>query len=185
VAILLINMATIGLVTQLVPFGRDRGLGDAGAALLVSAYALSQITGRLGMGALVDRFPARVMAALACLVSALGFAILFNPANPLPVALAATFLAGLMVGAENDLLPYLVARLFGLRAYGEIFGSLFMISLFGTAIGIVGFGRLHDATGDYQVALVLAGLAMIAAAALLGSLRMTARAPFVADPAAA
>ena len=82
VALLLVNMATIGLVTQLVPFGRDRGLGDAGAALLVSAYALSQITGRLGMGALVDRFPAPLMAGLACLVSAFGFAILFVPDDP-------------------------------------------------------------------------------------------------------
>ena len=32
---------------------------------------------------------------------------------------------------------------------------------------------------------MLAGFAMIAAAALLGSLRMTGRAPVVADPAAA
>ncbi len=85
------------------------------------------------------------------------------------------FFAGLMNGAEQDLLPYLVSRLFGLRAYGEIFGSLFMLSLFGTAIGIVGFGRLHDATDGYQVALLAAGIAMVVAAALLASLRSTMR----------
>ncbi len=78
-----------------------------------------------------------------------------------------------MNGAEQDLLPYLVSRLFGLRAYGEIFGSLFMLSLFGTAIGVVGFGRLHDATDGYRVALIAAAIAMVVAAALPVSLRST------------
>jgi MFS family permease len=173
-SIALINMATIGFVTQLVPFGMDRALGVGGAAMLVSAYALSQVVGRLGMGALVDHFPANRLAALVSLVSAAGFAALFADSPGLAIALVAVFFAGLMNGAEQDLLPYLVSRLFGLRAYGEIFGSLFMLSLFGSAIGIVGFGRLHDSTGGYDVALLLAGIAMVVAAALLASLRATA-----------
>ncbi|MEO7170400.1 MAG: hypothetical protein ABIY39_08515, partial [Sphingomonas sp.] len=43
-----------------------------------------------------------------------------------------------------------------------------------SAIGIVGFGRLHDSTGGYDVALLIAGIAMVVAAALLASLRATA-----------
>lgn len=172
-SIALVNAATIGFVTQLVPFGMDRGLGAGGAAMLVSAYALSQVVGRLGMGALMDHFPANRLAAIVSLVSAAGFVMLFAESPGLAVALAAVFFAGLMNGAEQDLLPYLVSRLFGLRAYGEIFGSLFMLSLFGTAIGIVGFGRLHDATDGYQVALLAAAIAMVVAAVLLASLRST------------
>lgn len=172
-SIALVNAATIGFVTQLVPFGMDRGLGAGGAAMLVSAYALSQVAGRLGMGALMDHFPASRLAAIVSLASAAGFAVLFSDSPGLAVALAAVFFAGLMNGAEQDLLPYLVSRLFGLRAYGEIFGSLFMLSLFGTAIGVVGFGRLHDATDGYQTALLASVIAMLMAAALLASLRST------------
>ena len=85
--------------------------------------------------------------------------------------MALVFMAGLMHGAENDLLPFLASRLFGLRAYGEIFGSILILALIGTAGGIVGWGRLHDATGDYDVALTVATVAMAMAGLLFLTLR--------------
>ena len=74
------------------------------------------------------------------------------------------FLAGLMNGAENDLLPFFAARLFGLRAYAEIYGTAMPIALSGTAVGIIGFGRLHDLTGGYTGALTLGCGALLLAA---------------------
>ncbi len=38
---------------------------------------LSQVVGRLGMGALMDHFPANRLAAIVSLVSAVGFGMLF------------------------------------------------------------------------------------------------------------
>lgn len=168
---LLINMATVGLVTQLVPFGLDRGLSSGGAALLLVAYAVSQIVGRLAMGALVDRFRPGATAAAVALLSAAGFAGLQLPDPGLWLALLFVFVAGLMHGAEFDLLPFFTARLFGLRAYGEVYGTVLMVALIGTAAGIVGFGRLHDATGGYAWALAIASGALVLAAALFLSLR--------------
>lgn len=167
----LINIASVGLVTSLVPFGTDRGLSPAEAALLVTAFALSQVIGRLVMGVLVDRFRPQATAAAFATVSALAFVGLQLPAPGLALLLALVFLAGLMNGAEHDLLPFLAARLFGLRAYGEVYGLLLMISLLGTAIGITAFGRLHDATGHYGAALALAAAALGGAALLFLSLR--------------
>jgi len=162
-SVMLINMATIGLVTQLVPFGLDRGLQAGQAALLLASYGASQVVGRLAMGALVDRFRPSSMAACAAILSAIGFALLQLPVPGFALLMLAVFVAGLMNGAEHDLLPFFAARLFGLRAYGEVYGTLLMLALAGTATGIVTFGRLHDATGGYGVALGLGLGAMLLA----------------------
>ena len=164
---MLINIATVGLVTQMVPFGLDQGLSASEAALLLASYGASQIVGRFGIGVLVDFFPAPPLAAGAAAMSAVAFAgLLAFPAPGFAPLMALVFFAGLMNGAENDLMPFLASRLFGLKAYGEIYGSLILLGLLGTAGGIVGWGRLYDATGGYDWALVIATGAMATAGLL-------------------
>lgn len=170
-AVAAINLGAVGLVTSLVPFGTDRGLSNGEAALLLTAFGASQVAGRFAIGLLVDRYRPQVMAAAVALVSALGFAGLWAmDAAPFHLALALVFAAGLMNGAEHDLLPFFVARLFGLRAYGEVYGSILPLALAGNAAGIVAFGRLYDATGNYAAALALATAALVFAAVAFLSL---------------
>lgn len=169
-AALLINVATNGLVTQIVPFGLERGLTAAQAALLLASYGASQIVGRFVMGFLIDRYPAPGLAAGAAAISAAAFVGLQLETPGFALAMALIFGAGLMNGAEHDLLPYLTSRLFGLKAYGEVYGSLLVLAILGTATGIVGFGRLHDATGGYAVALAIAAGALLLAGGLFLSL---------------
>ncbi|MBB3474992.1 MFS transporter [Sphingomonas sp. BK345] len=166
-----VNFATVGLVTQLVPLGLERGLGEIEAALLVTAFGSAQLVARVAIGALVDRLAPHRVAAAVALLSAAGFALLELSAPGLAALWLIVFLAGLMNGAENDLLPFFAARLFGVGAYGETYGSLLVIALLGTAAGVVGFGRLRDATGAYDLALALGVGAMVAAALLFLSLR--------------
>lgn len=161
---LLVTMATVGLVTQLVPWGLDQGLTPVQAAALLTSYGASQITGRLVMGMLVDRFRPQAMAATVAIVSAIGFAGLQIAEPSFPLAFAWVFLAGLMHGAEFDLLPFFTARLFGLRAYGEVYGTVLMMVLIGTGVGIAGFGLLYDTTGSYAWALGLSSGALLLAA---------------------
>lgn len=168
--VMLINMGTVGLVSQLVPFGIDHGLTAAQAALLLASYGTSQVVGRVAIGLLVDRFRPQTIAACAAIFSAAGFALLQLPEPGFAVLMIAVFVAGIMNGAEHDLLPFFTGRLFGLRSYGEIYGTLLMLALIGTATGIIGFGRLHDATGGYGVALLISLGGMIAAAVAFLSL---------------
>jgi predicted MFS family arabinose efflux permease len=168
---LLINLATIGLVTQLVPFGLDRGLSAGQAALLLASFGASQVVGRLAIGFLVDRFRPQWMAAGAAMISSFAFLALQVEQPGFAFVMFAVFAAGLMNGAEHDLMPFFGVRLFGLRAFGEVYGTLLMIALIGTASGIVGFGRLHDATGTYSIALAIGTAALALAAVLFLSLR--------------
>ena len=170
-AAMLVNLATTGLVTQIVPLGLELGLDSAEAAVLLTSFGVSAIAGRLLIGALIDRYRPQPAAAAFALVSALAFVGLAWGSSHVAVVLGLVFLAGLMNGAENDLLPYLAARLFGLRAYGEIYGSAMPLTLVGTAIGIIGFGRLHDAFGDYDAALIAGAVALLGAGGCFLSLR--------------
>ena len=170
-AAMLVNLATTGLVTQIVPLGRELGLTSAEAAVLLTGFGVSAIAGRLLIGALIDRYRPQPAAAAFALVSALAFLGLAWGSSNVAVVLALVFLAGLMNGAENDLLPYLAARLFGLRSYGEIYGSAMPLTLVGTAIGIIGFGRLHDMFGDYDAALIAGALALLGAGGCFLALR--------------
>ncbi|WP_394647288.1 MFS transporter [uncultured Sphingomonas sp.] len=166
-----INMGTIGFVTQLVPFGIDRGLSTAQAALLLTAFGASQIAARVAFGALIDRFTPQRIAATVAFLSAAGFVCLQIGGLGLTSLASAVFMAGLMNGAENDLFPFFAARLFGLRAYGEIYGTLIVVALLGSGIGIIGFGALHDASGSDSLALAIAAVALAVAGLLYTGLR--------------
>lgn len=171
-ATMLINIGTVGLVTQLALVGRERGLGLVEAGFLVSAYGASQIVGRLAMGALIDRFPVPRVAAGFGMASAAGFIALLAGANGFVALTAAVFVAGLLNGAEYDLLPYLTSRLFPLEAYSEVFGRLLLCSILSVGMGLASFGLIHDWTGSYSTALGLGAVTMILATALLASLRV-------------
>jgi len=164
---MLINIGTVGMVTQLAQIGRDRGFSLTEAGLLLSAYALSQIVGRLGIGLLIDRFAANRMAALFGLVSAAGFAALVPGEGGLVLVCVAVFCAGLLNGAEFDLLPYFASRLFALETYGELYGRLLMLAILGSATGIVGFGWLRDFTGSYAMPLAVGCIAVLLASMLV------------------
>lgn len=171
ISVMLINMATIGLVSQMVPFGIDHGLSPARAALLLASYGASQISGRIVIGPLIDRIGVQTVAACAAVVSALGFVLLELPAPGFAMLMTTVFVAGIMNGAEHDILPFFVTRKFGLLAYGEIYGTLLMLSLFGTAAGTIGFGRIHDATGGYGLALAVGAIGLVCAAIAFATLR--------------
>ncbi|WP_294191467.1 MFS transporter [uncultured Sphingomonas sp.] len=168
---MLVNLATTGLVTQIVPLGLEMGLDSMQASVLLTAFGASAIAGRLLIGALIDRYRPQPAAAAFALVSAIAFVGLAWGSSDLAIALALVFLAGLMNGAENDLLPFLAARLFGLRAFGEIYGSAMPLTLVGTAIGIIGFGRLHDLFDNYDAALIAGAVALLGAGVCFLSLR--------------
>jgi MFS family permease len=72
----------------------------------------------------------------------------------------------LATGAEADLMPFLIARYFGLRHYGRIYGVLFSVFLITSGIAPYLFGLTFDRFGSYRPALMAAG-ALFACSALL------------------
>ena len=57
---------------------------------------------------------------------------------------------GLAIGAEADVMPFLISRYFGLRSMATLFGVLFGSYTMGVAIGRYLLGAGFDATGSYR-----------------------------------
>jgi len=58
-------------------------------------------------------------------------------------------LCGAGIGAEIDLMAFFVSRYFGLKAYGKIYGVMFMLFNVGTGLGPALSGRAFDMFHSY------------------------------------
>jgi MFS family permease len=109
------------------------------------------------------------LSALFFLVPLCGIAILGFGAEG-PLAILAAILLGIGIGAEVDIMAFLVSRYFGLLHYGAIYGTLHALFTFGSGMGpwlvALGFDHFHS----YTVALIGAGIGLLVASALVSRL---------------
>ena len=170
VAVFFLMSASVhGCLIHLVPLLTDRGVSARNAALATSLLGGALLLGRVGAGYLLDRFFAGIVASCFFCGAALGLLLLWGGVSG-SVAFVAAFLVGLGMGAEGDIIAYLVSRYFGLRAFGEIYGYTFAAFTFGGVIGplLMGFG--FDVTGSYQLVLGVFVIASLIAVGLMNRL---------------
>lgn len=150
----------VHLVTILIGNGMDRQAAVAGQAVL----GLTMVAGRLGSGFLVDRMPVRtvILGFVAAAMIALG---LLAGGVTGGIALVAAALIGLLIGAEIDILGFVVKRYFGSARYGTLYGVFFAVFQLGGAAGVFALGALRETTGSYALPL---GLLMLACAGVGG-----------------
>jgi predicted MFS family arabinose efflux permease len=129
---------------------------------------LSTLVGRPLIGFLLDRIFAPYVAAAFLLAPIAGLPLLTNGSGAAPAIGAA--LLGLALGAEIDLIAFLTTRYLGQRAFGEIYGYLFMAFVLGSSIGQFLGDLSFDGLGSYSPALVGYVVALIAAALLVNRL---------------
>ena len=156
------------MVSNTVPLLRDKGLSAVAASAVFGSFGLSLIGGRVLVGYLVDRIWAPGVAAVALTLPAIGCLLLgiTGPAETGTLVLA-TMLVGVGAGAEFDIAAYLVARYFGMRDYGRLFGvHLGMITLASTLAPWLA-GTLYKSTGSYATMLTLCGGAFVVGALML------------------
>ena len=158
------SAAAGAIVVHLVPMLRDAGVPAAKAASIASLVGVGVLLGRLVIGWLVDHVFAPRVGAAVFAVAAVGCGLLFlGDAATAPLA---AFLIGFALGAEIDLVAYLVSRYFGLRHYGLLYSVVYAGVWLGIASGPAVAGRLFDAHGNYQLALqLITGLFVFACAA--------------------
>jgi predicted MFS family arabinose efflux permease len=144
----------------------DRGLSAARGAVASSVIGASLILGRTGSGYLLDHLFAPRVAMLFYGASAVGMATLLTGASG-NMALAAAFLVGLGMGAEVELIGYMLSRYFGLRAFGSAFGHAFGAFMLAGAAGTLLMGAGFDRTHSYTAPLAGFCIAMVFALGLL------------------
>ena len=167
-AIFCLSLGLGGLMIHFVPILLDVGFTTNAAVKIAGVIGIAVVLGRLLVGFAVDRiFAPRVAIAilLACISGVLALALLGSV-----VAVPAAFVIGFSVGAEVDLIGYLVARYFGMHAYGQIYGRQYSTFLIATGLSPVILGAVRDATGTYTASLFTAAAFMIISAALFAKL---------------
>ncbi|MBI3249622.1 MAG: MFS transporter [Deltaproteobacteria bacterium] len=168
-AFFLMSVSVHGCLIHLVPMLTDYGLSAKSAALATSVLGGALLIGRVGAGYLLDRFLASSVAIGFLAGATLGVFLLWHEAVGV-LAFAAAIFIGLGVGAETDLMPYVVSRYFGLRAFGEIYGCVVTAWGLGGVTGPFLMGVGFDSTGSYSAVLVAFMAATLFAAGLMAGL---------------
>lgn len=149
-----VALASGGVVVHFVPMLVDNGYVATRASAGASFLGISLVAGRLLTGIIIDRVFAPTVAAVIMLGSSLGFVVLFSlGADWIPLT---AVLVGLTLGAELDLIAYLVSRYFAPAAYGRIVGVLYAGFLVGVALSPLVYAILRDAGGSYSPCLLWA-----------------------------
>jgi MFS family permease len=165
-AFFLMSACVHGCLIHLVPLLTDRGVSPQSAAFATSLLGGALLLGRVGAGYLLDHFFASAVALTFFCGAALGFLLLWSGVTG-ALAFLAAFLVGLGMGAEGDIIAYLVSRYFGLIAFSEIYGYAFAAFTLGGVVGPLLMGIGFDSTGSYRPMLGVFVFASLIAAALM------------------
>lgn len=165
-AFFLMSASVHGCLIHLVPLLTDRGVSPQWAAMATSLFGGALLLGRVGAGYLLDRFFASAVAVTFFCGATLGLVLLWSGASG-AMAFAAAFFVGLGMGAEGDIIAYLISRYFGLRAFSEIYGYAFGAFTLGGVVGPLLMGKAFDSTGSYSIGLGIFVVASIIAAGLM------------------
>jgi MFS family permease len=131
--------------------------------MTVSATAVAALLGRIALARFADQIDTRVTTASVLLLAAGALGAMGLASVP-AVLVAASITFGLTVGNVTTLSPIIVRREFGADGFGAIFGVASCGIQLATALGPSLYGLLHDAFGNYSVALVTAATLDVAAA---------------------
>jgi MFS family permease len=122
----------------------DNGLSTSAGAWVLSLYAVSTVVGRLVCGVALDHFPTPIVTAVCMFPPAVGFLILATDFDAVTLVAFAMILVGFTVGAEHDLLSYLVARYFKLRIFSSTLAVLTCFAFLATATGSIAISVTLD-----------------------------------------
>jgi sugar phosphate permease len=144
-----------GWLVHQVPFYESAGISRGTAALIVSAAAGASIVTRLIAGALADRaarFEVVAMGLAVVLIAAM--VTLSISTSPLAI----TVFVGLWIigTASGPMMEALIlTRAFGVTHFATILGAVVVVETVGQIVSPTVTGAIYDATGSYDLALLL------------------------------
>lgn len=163
---LLVYPVQAGVSLHQAPFLIERGLSPAVAATVVSSFSVLSGVATLCFGLVPRWVPIRLRLAIVGALLSGGTALMLS-VHTAAHAYAAASLFGLGIGGLLTMLPIAWADYYGRRSYGAIRGLALTVQVLAQATGPLLSGVLRDATGTYDLSLVvcavLAGLGVGAA----------------------
>lgn len=159
-----------GYLLHLISLLKDRGFSPSEAAQIQGLMGFTIFIGRIASGAALDRFRAQYVAAVAFTISGLGCALLLT-SNPLLVSVASLAI-GLTIGAELDIMAYVIARYFGLDSFGRLYGLAYGGLIIASGASPLMIAMIAS-DGGYSSALVVSSIGTIFGAVVLLCIQST------------
>lgn len=163
-----LSLAFGGTVVHFVPILLEIGLTMARATMIAGVLGIAVILGRIIVGFAVDRIFAPyvlITVIVACICGILAL-VTFGAS----AAIVAAFVLGFALGAEVDLISYMVAKYFSLAAYGRLYGRQYACFIVGMGVSPVLFGAIRDYAGAYTYSLYAALILLVVSVALFVTL---------------
>jgi MFS family permease len=158
VAILLCSLPQAVMTSQLSLILEENGAAGKAASIMISAYASGMIIGRLVSGVALDRFSARWVATISLALSGLGLLVIASGLDSRPILFFSVLTFGLSVGAESDVVAYLVVRNFGLRLYSSVHSIIATSTAVAAVLGSIMLSLFLTSTSFYAPFLGVTGV---------------------------
>lgn len=151
-----LSQGVVGLVSMHLPaLLQDEGLPLSTAGAYLGFMLGIGIGGRLLIGELSDTLKPRHLFLGSCFGMGVSALLLLRPDVP-AARLVFVVAYGVFQGAASTVIPLVLQSLFGVRAFGRIYGTVLLFSAGTVAFGNYLGGLIYDMQGDYTTAVVLA-----------------------------
>lgn len=161
--IIAISILVFGTISSYVFLFADRQVSAATVTYILSFAGVASLFGRLFVGYLLDRIYAPHVTAVVFVLAAGGAAAMVLVPS-IPVAFISAALIGLALGAEADILAFLVSRYFSIGQFSRVIGIIWIGWSWGGLIGTTIASQLYVATGSYTASFLLFALFVLMAA---------------------
>lgn len=169
-----LSFYTFSTMVHLMPHAIQLGIPTLSAAYILSSISGASIIGNFIMGTICDKIgPRKVFIISFILMSAALFWL--AQAGEIWMLYLFSVIFGFNHGGNAPAQAPLLARIFGLKAHGSIFGMAQFGFTLGGALGPLVTGYIFDVTGGYQPAFILCGAIGIIGLILAVVLRPTKR----------
>jgi len=157
------------MLLQTIPFMTDAGFSRLTAASMLSLASLPAFVSKPAWGLLIDRYRARLLAALGAAITGLSVMMIVlavGARNPL-LAYLGFLLMGVGWGGLIPLQEVIWASFFGRRYLGSVRSMAMPFSFALSALGPIAVAYYYDLAGNYDLALLAIGACNLASAFML------------------
>ncbi|MCJ2180299.1 MFS transporter [Novosphingobium album (ex Hu et al. 2023)] len=166
-AMLLCNLPLTLVLVQLKMLVLDNGVTGTGASVMFTTLAAGMLLGRFLTGVALDRLPPHLVSFVTMVLPAMGLFALASPQDTMTIVTLSVFCLGFAVGAEGDVLAFLVARYFRTAIYSSVLGLLTAAAALSNGGGALLLSWSLARTGHFNQFLLIAGTGVLLGSSLL------------------
>lgn len=160
IAMLACNLPQIMAMSQLKMVLMENGITAQGSSVMLAALPFGVLVGRFVAGFALDRYPAHIVGFVGMALPSLGLALMASHFDTPAVLTFATLCLGFSVGAEGDILAFVVARNFGVEIYSSVMGLMTMAISVSVALGAALLSLTLEMTGGYNTFILICASAV-------------------------